>query len=198
MLRPSVGSGLIISWAGMRGIVSLAAAMALPGSGATIGLVFPSQVPNGNTFDVGVQLSGIFDGRPTDTLIAFGFNFNYDPTALSLISGGADATNGFDASNLQADPPQIIGISFGGFTSGTPEPLLLATLTLQALKPGPANFSLTSDPLDLNTGIVFDNLPFGEINVNGSVNVVPEPDAVWLIALGLVALCAGRARLMTK
>jgi CPA1 family monovalent cation:H+ antiporter len=32
MLRPSVGSGLIISWAGMRGIVSLAAAMALPPS----------------------------------------------------------------------------------------------------------------------------------------------------------------------
>jgi NhaP-type Na+/H+ or K+/H+ antiporter len=30
MLRPSVGSGLVISWAGMRGIVSLAAALALP------------------------------------------------------------------------------------------------------------------------------------------------------------------------
>jgi Na+/H+ antiporter len=30
MLRPSVRSGLIVSWAGMRGIVSLAAAMALP------------------------------------------------------------------------------------------------------------------------------------------------------------------------
>jgi monovalent cation/hydrogen antiporter len=30
MLRPSVGSGLVISWSGMRGIVSLAAAMALP------------------------------------------------------------------------------------------------------------------------------------------------------------------------
>ena len=30
MLRPTVGSGLIISWAGMRGIVSLAAALALP------------------------------------------------------------------------------------------------------------------------------------------------------------------------
>ncbi len=30
MLRPSVGSGLLISWAGMRGIVSLAAAMSLP------------------------------------------------------------------------------------------------------------------------------------------------------------------------
>jgi len=28
MLRPTIGSGLIISWAGMRGIVSLAAAMA--------------------------------------------------------------------------------------------------------------------------------------------------------------------------
>ena len=32
MLRPTVGSGLVISWAGMRGIVSLAAAMALPPS----------------------------------------------------------------------------------------------------------------------------------------------------------------------
>ena len=30
MLRPTVGTGLMISWAGMRGIVSLAAAMALP------------------------------------------------------------------------------------------------------------------------------------------------------------------------
>ena len=30
MLRPTVGTGLVISWAGMRGIVSVAAAMALP------------------------------------------------------------------------------------------------------------------------------------------------------------------------
>jgi NhaP-type Na+/H+ or K+/H+ antiporter len=30
MLRPSLGSGVVISWAGMRGIVSLAAALALP------------------------------------------------------------------------------------------------------------------------------------------------------------------------
>src|SRR5438093_533798 len=30
MLRPTIGSGLTMSWAGMRGIVSLAAAMALP------------------------------------------------------------------------------------------------------------------------------------------------------------------------
>jgi len=31
MLRPTLGSGLVISWSGMRGIVSLAAALALPG-----------------------------------------------------------------------------------------------------------------------------------------------------------------------
>jgi monovalent cation/hydrogen antiporter len=30
MLRPTIGSGLVISWAGMRGIVSLAGALALP------------------------------------------------------------------------------------------------------------------------------------------------------------------------
>ena len=32
MLQPTVGSGLVISWAGMRGIVTLAAALALPAS----------------------------------------------------------------------------------------------------------------------------------------------------------------------
>ena len=32
MMRPTVGSGFLISWAGMRGILSLAAAMALPSS----------------------------------------------------------------------------------------------------------------------------------------------------------------------
>jgi CPA1 family monovalent cation:H+ antiporter len=32
MLRPTIGSGLVISWSGMRGIVSLAAALALPAS----------------------------------------------------------------------------------------------------------------------------------------------------------------------
>jgi CPA1 family monovalent cation:H+ antiporter len=31
-LRPTVGSGLVISWCGMRGIVTLAAALALPGN----------------------------------------------------------------------------------------------------------------------------------------------------------------------
>jgi Na+/H+ antiporter len=30
MLRPSIGSGLVVSWSGMRGIVTLAAALALP------------------------------------------------------------------------------------------------------------------------------------------------------------------------
>jgi monovalent cation/hydrogen antiporter len=39
MLRPTIGSGLIISWAGMRGILSLAAAMALPSAFPYRGLI---------------------------------------------------------------------------------------------------------------------------------------------------------------
>src|SRR5262249_17958170 len=39
MLRPTVGSGLVISWAGMRGIVSLAAALALPAGFPFCGLI---------------------------------------------------------------------------------------------------------------------------------------------------------------
>jgi CPA1 family monovalent cation:H+ antiporter len=39
MLRPTVGSGLVISWAGMRGIVTLAAALALPADFPERGLI---------------------------------------------------------------------------------------------------------------------------------------------------------------
>src|SRR4030095_1009312 len=39
MLRPAVGSGLVISWAGMRGIVTLAAALALPAEFPFRGLI---------------------------------------------------------------------------------------------------------------------------------------------------------------
>ena len=38
-LRPTIGSGLVISWAGMRGIVSLAAALALPATFPHRGLI---------------------------------------------------------------------------------------------------------------------------------------------------------------
>jgi CPA1 family monovalent cation:H+ antiporter len=38
-LRPTIGSGLVISWAGMRGIVSLAAALALPATFPYRGLI---------------------------------------------------------------------------------------------------------------------------------------------------------------
>jgi monovalent cation/hydrogen antiporter len=39
MMRPTVGSGLLISWAGMRGILSLAAALALPAQFPFRGLI---------------------------------------------------------------------------------------------------------------------------------------------------------------
>jgi CPA1 family monovalent cation:H+ antiporter len=39
LLRPSIGTGLVVSWAGMRGIVTLAAALALPASFPYRGLI---------------------------------------------------------------------------------------------------------------------------------------------------------------
>ena len=47
MMRPTVGSGLVISWAGMRGIVSLAAAMALPALFPYRDLIRPHRVFRG-------------------------------------------------------------------------------------------------------------------------------------------------------
>ncbi len=41
MLAPSFGTGAVIAWAGMRGIVTLAAALALPDGAGEGGQAFP-------------------------------------------------------------------------------------------------------------------------------------------------------------
>lgn len=154
-----------------------AAAVAAPCS-ADVLLVGPSTVTIGQTFDVTVELKNIFVNHPIDTLIAFGFNFNYDSSALTLENIAVDSSNWLD---VGLTPPQAGGLNFTGFTAGTPEPLVLATVTLQANKLGATNFSVTSDPNDLNTGLIFDS-GYEQFASRDAVTVAaPEPAAVWLL-----------------
>lgn len=72
MLRPTVGSGLIISWAGMRGIVSLAAALALPANFpfrnlivfTTFSVVLGTLVIHGLTLKPLLRALDLHDGDP--------------------------------------------------------------------------------------------------------------------------------------
>ncbi len=72
MLRPSVSSGLVISWAGMRGIVTLAAALALPGRFpyrdlillAAFAVVLGTLVIQGLTLKLLLRVLPLDDGDP--------------------------------------------------------------------------------------------------------------------------------------
>jgi CPA1 family monovalent cation:H+ antiporter len=72
MLRATVGSGLIISWSGMRGIVSLAAALALPGGFpfrdlivfTTFAVVLGTLVIHGLTLKPLLRALNLHDGDP--------------------------------------------------------------------------------------------------------------------------------------
>ena len=72
MLRPTVGSGLIIAWSGMRGIVTLAAAMALPSAFpyrnlivlTAFSVVFGTLVIQGLTLKFLLGVLNLHDGDP--------------------------------------------------------------------------------------------------------------------------------------
>jgi NhaP-type Na+/H+ or K+/H+ antiporter len=74
MLRPTVGSGLIISWSGMRGIVSLAAALALPEAFpyrdlivlTAFAVVLGTLVVQGLTLKPLLRALDLHDGDPVD------------------------------------------------------------------------------------------------------------------------------------
>ena len=72
MMRPTVGTGLVISWAGMRGIVSLAAALALPAAFpyrdlivlTAFAVVFATLIIHGLTLKPLMRALALRDGDP--------------------------------------------------------------------------------------------------------------------------------------
>jgi CPA1 family monovalent cation:H+ antiporter len=78
MLRPTVGSGLVVSWAGMRGIVTLAAALALPDGFpyrdlivlTAFSVVLGTLVIQGLTLKPLMRLLDLQDGDPVATEVA--------------------------------------------------------------------------------------------------------------------------------
>jgi hypothetical protein len=171
--------------------VALAAAV-LPAQAATISLIAPSSVLAGSSFDVIVQITGVFDSYPTDAVSSFGFNVDAGDPALVTYTGATAGGLFDDYSWLFAGSPQVVGIPSAGYleASGFIEPLILATLHFEALAQGVTTIGITTDVSNLSTnqGLYYSDAGNVSLDATTSVNVTPEPGTVLLGGLALAAL----------
>ena len=167
-------------------------------SAATISLSSPgvNGVVSG-PFDIVVTATNLFAGRDvtTDGIVSFGFNVNVNsPNVLSFI--GATSGPLFDPVTTAPGTAVFASASGLGIFPGTPEPLVLATLHFDVLKPGFGSFTIASVVSNAFQGLQYLDAPFAErIFVNsGTIGVVPEPATLVLSLSGLIGLVAARKR----
>lgn len=167
-------------------------------SAATISLSHPgvNGVVSG-PFDIVVTATDLFAGRDvtTDGIVSFGFNVNVsNPNVLSFL--GATSGPLFDPVTTAPGTAVFASAAGLGIFPGTPEPLVLATLHFDVLKPGMGSFTIASLVSNAFQGLQYLNAPFAErIFVNSDVvNVIPEPATLVLSLSGLIGLVAARKR----
>jgi PEP-CTERM motif len=166
-------------------------------SAATITFDSPSVV-SGGSFDVVVEASDLFAGRDpkTDGILGFGFNVDVSDPAKLAFTG---ATSGplFDAVTTQPGTDVFAAASGLAIFSGTPEPIVLATLHFNVLAPGTSNILITSDLSNLFQGLQYFNEPFAEaiagtLPVTAAATTVPEPTTLLLSGIGLIGMASLR------
>src|SRR5262249_10926224 len=137
-------------------IIALAFAV-IPAHASTISLNLASPAIAGSSFDVLVQVSDLFNGRPPDdALLAYGFNVAVGNTSIVNYVGETPGPL-FDDLTIPGGNPMVAGIAtslLGIGPSDFTDPLTLATLHFTALKLGTTSISVTSDSSDPNQGLV--------------------------------------------
>ncbi|MGE3540936.1 MAG: PEP-CTERM sorting domain-containing protein [Candidatus Tectimicrobiota bacterium] len=147
----------------------------------------------GQTFTVDIVLTELRAGRdPADEVLAFGLNTILSAPIVQLLD--TTLAPPFVAPAMPLDDTDIAGLAFPGLRS---DPLLLATLTLQALSPGMTTLETLTDPdLNLNHGLFFALSP-DPVALNASLAltvVTPEPATLLLLGSSLLGLLACRWR----
>ena len=180
----------------------LAGALALlstAGHAATVVLQSPSSsISVGDEFVIDVLLQDPFSGEfAGNILLAFGLDASYDSAAFTLTSRTVGPLWDDDTSFLDLD---LAGSNFPGIPAeGWSGPILLGQLTFAALVAGNFTLGVSSDPLDLNQGLIYrfgvgDILAQTQVSVQPTASPVPVPAAGWLLASGLLAFSRMRRR----
>jgi hypothetical protein len=143
-----------------------------------------------------VRVEDPFAGLPSDEeLLAFGFHLDFDASHLKLDSFTPAAVREDDSAHLGAG---IFSASiFPGVDNGGQGDLLLATLHFDALQPGVASVSLSTDAGDFNQGLIFLETDPVSISATDSLTLTsadPEPASVLLMVAGLASLAGWRRR----
>ena len=173
--------------------LALAAAV-LPARATTILLNTPSSPAPGSSFDVTVQLTGVFDTHPGDALAAFGFDIVIGSPASVSYTGETIGALFTDASGLFGPSPEVAGFATAGFLQAGDftEPLTLATLHFQAGAPGFSSIGITTDLEDPNQGLLYLTAGADPLDASTTVTVAatttPEPGTAVFGGLALASL----------
>jgi hypothetical protein len=160
-------------------------------SAATITLSSPGVVSG--PFDIVVSATNLFAGRDvlTDAIVSFGFDVNFNANVVSFI--GATAGPLFDPATTEPGIDVFASASGLGIFPGTAEPLVLATLHFNVVKPGSAGIHINESLSNPFGGLQYLNAPFAErIIGDANTGVVPEPATLLLSATGLIGMASVR------
>ena len=170
------------------------AASVLPAGATTILLNTPSSPAPGSSFDVTVQLTGVFDTHPGDALAAFGFDIVIgNPSSVSY-TGETIGALFTDVSGAFGPAPQVAGFATAGFLQAGDftEPLTLATLHFQAGAPGSSTVGISTNLNDSNQGLLYLTAGADPLDASTRVTVsetaTPEPGTTILGGLALASL----------
>ena len=140
---------------------------------ATVTVDFSTLTPvAGQTITADVKVNNVFSGIISEFLIGFGFNFvNGNPGVLNFVGatlGPAFVSSGAAGANVAAFTNAIPGLAPGDFI----EPLLLATLTFQAVAAGTSTAGAsTTVPGNPDHGLFFDGGTTLDINATQLISV---------------------------
>jgi len=139
--------------------------------------------PVGATTDVCI----VADIPEADAILGWGLDLTPDNPMIASITGVAINTALFDAIS-SPDGDDLGGLAFPECVWG--EDVLLATVTFTGWELGYTGLVLSDDyPDDLTEGFALCEQGFATVYYgDGSIEVVPEPASLSLLALGLLAL----------